>query len=311
MANPKLSIIIPIYNEELNIPILYDRLTKTMQVINASYEYVFVNDCSKDKSFEMIKELAANDTHVKYIDFSRNFGHQMAVSAGLLHCKGEYIAIIDADLQDPPELIEQLYNKMQEGYEVVYAKRRSRKDKSIFKKIAYKAFYKILARISQIDIPLDAGDFRILKRCVVNELNAMPEQHKFLRGQIAWLGFRQTFIEYNRDARAAGEPGYSYRKLFRLALDGITSFSNMPLRVATIMGFIVFFISIILIFYTLISYYFFNASTPRGWSSIMISVLFIGSIQLLSIGIIGEYISRIQSDVRKRPLFVTRESNIE
>ncbi|HNB82595.1 MAG TPA: glycosyltransferase, partial [Chitinophagaceae bacterium] len=163
---------------------------------------------------------------------------------------------------------------------------------------------------SQIDIPLDTGDFRILKRCVVKQLNQMPEQHKFLRGQIAWLGFKQSFIEYDREARAAGEPGYSYRKLFRLALDGITSFSNMPLRVATLMGFVVFFISLILMVYTLVSFLFFHDSTPRGWSSIMISVLFIGGIQLLSIGIIGEYISRILSDVRKRPLFVVRETNL-
>lgn len=308
---PELSIIIPIYNEALNIPTLYGRLKAVMEKLAISYELVFVNDSSKDNSILLIKQFATQDPSVKYIDFSRNFGHQIAVTAGLTMCKGNAVAIIDADLQDPPELIADLYNKMQEGYEVVYAKRRSRKDKSILKKIAYKTFYRILARISQIDIPLDTGDFRILKRCVVDELNGMPEQHKFLRGQIAWLGFNQTYIEYDRDARAAGEPGYSYRKLFRLALDGITSFSNMPLRVATIMGFIVFFISLILIVYTLVSFLFFHDTTPRGWSSIMISVLFLGGIQLLSIGIIGEYISRIQSDVRKRPLYVLRDTNMD
>lgn len=308
---PELSIIIPIYNEALNIPTLYGRLKAVMEKLAISYELVFVNDSSKDNSILLIKQFATQDPSVKYIDFSRNFGHQIAVTAGLAMCKGNAVAIIDADLQDPPELIADLYNTMQEGYEVVYAKRRSRKDKSIFKKIAYKTFYRILARISQIDIPLDTGDFRILKRCVVDELNRMPEQHKFLRGQIAWLGFNQTYIEYDRDARVAGEPGYSYRKLFRLALDGITSFSNMPLRVATIMGFIVFFISLILIVYTLVSFLFFHDTTPRGWSSIMISVLFLGGIQLLSIGIIGEYISRIQSDVRKRPLYVLRETNMD
>ncbi len=308
---PELSIIIPIYNEALNIPTLYGRLKAVMEKLAISYELVFVNDSSKDNSILLIKQFATQDPSVKYIDFSRNFGHQIAVTAGLAMCKGNAVAIIDADLQDPPELIADLYNTMQEGYEVVYAKRRSRKDKSIFKKIAYKTFYRILARISQIDIPLDTGDFRILKRCVVDELNRMPEQHKFLRGQIAWLGFNQTYIEYDRDARVAGEPGYSYRKLFRLALDGITSFSNMPLRVATIMGFIVFFISLILIVYTLVSFLFFHDTTPRGWSSIMISVLFLGGIQLLSIGIIGEYISRIQSDVRKRPLYVLRDTNMD
>jgi polyisoprenyl-phosphate glycosyltransferase len=214
-------------------------------------------------------------------------------------------------LQDPPELIERLYHKMYEGYDVVYAKRRSRKDKSIIKKSAYKVFYQLLSKISQVDIPLDTGDFRMLKRNVVHELNNMPERNKFLRGQIAWLGFHQTFIEYDRDARAAGEPGYTYRKLFRLAIDGIISFSNVPLRVATIMGFIVFFISLVLICYTLISFFFFNDTTPRGWSSIMLTILFLGSIQLLSIGIIGEYIGRMQNDIRQRPLFVLRETNID
>jgi dolichol-phosphate mannosyltransferase len=310
MSAPQLSVIIPIYNEELNIPVLYPRVKKVMQELGISHELIFVNDCSRDSSIQLIKELAIADSAVKYIDFSRNFGHQIAVSAGLDLCLGTYIAIIDADLQDPPELIADLYHKMRQGYEVVYAKRRSRKDKSLFKKMAYKMFYRILSRISQIDIPLDTGDFRLLHRCMVDELKQMPEQHKFLRGQIAWLGFRQTFIEYDRDARAAGEPGYSYRKLFRLALDGITSFSNMPLRVATIMGFVVFFISLLLIVYTLVSFLFFHDTTPRGWSSIMISVLFLGGIQLLSIGIIGEYISRIQTDVRKRPLYIVRDTNV-
>ncbi|HNF71522.1 MAG TPA: glycosyltransferase family 2 protein [Chitinophagaceae bacterium] len=306
----QLSVIIPIYNEALNIPTLYKRLKRVMLSLQLSHELIFVNDCSRDESLELIRDLNCTDPAVKFIDFSRNFGHQLAVTAGLAYSSGDAVAIIDADLQDPPELIADLYKKMNEGFEVVYAKRKSRKDKSVLKKAAYKTFYRLLARISQIDIPLDTGDFRILKRCVVKQLNQMPEQHKFLRGQIAWLGFKQSFIEYDREARAAGEPGYSYRKLFRLALDGITSFSNMPLRVATLMGFVVFFISLILMVYTLVSFLFFHDSTPRGWSSIMISVLFIGGIQLLSIGIIGEYISRILSDVRKRPLFVVRETNL-
>ncbi|MFL5754624.1 MAG: glycosyltransferase family 2 protein [Bacteroidia bacterium] len=306
-----LSIIIPIYNEELNIPTLYGRLKPVVDKIGVSYELVFINDGSKDKSITLIKQLAATDNTIRYIDFSRNFGHQVAVSAGLDLCVGQAVAIIDADLQDPPELIEVLYNKMKEGYEVVYAKRRSRKDKNILKKAAYKTFYRLLARISQVDIPLDTGDFRVMHRNVVNVLKDMPEQHKFLRGQIAWIGFNQTFVEYDRDVRAAGEPGYTYKKLFKLAFDGITSFSNAPLRFASIMGFIVFLVSFILICYALISYFFFKGDIPQGWTSIMISVLFIGGIQLLSIGIIGEYISRLQSDVRKRPLYIVRETNFK
>jgi glycosyltransferase involved in cell wall biosynthesis len=309
MENIQLSIIIPIYNEELNIPNLYRRLKPVVDKFELSYELIFVNDGSRDKSILLIKELAASDKSVRYIDFSRNFGHQVAVSAGLDLSKGDAVAIIDADLQDPPELIEELLNKMKEGYDVVYARRRSRKDKNILKKAAYKIFYRLLARISQVDIPLDTGDFRIMSRKVVNVLISMPERHKFLRGQIAWIGFRQTFVEYDRDVRAAGEPGYTYKKLFKLAFDGITSFSNAPLRFATIMGFFVFFVSLILIAYALYSYYF-KLDTPPGWASIMISVLFIGGVQLLSIGIIGEYISRLQSDVRKRPLYIISETNI-
>jgi dolichol-phosphate mannosyltransferase len=305
----ELSVIAPIYNEELNIPTLYGRVKAVLDNLSIDYEIIFVNDGSSDRSIQLIKNLSTSDQRVKFVDFSRNFGHQIAVSAGIDASKGEAIAIIDADLQDPPELIHEMYHKMREGFEVVYAKRRSRKDKSVIKKAAYKIFYRLLARISQVEIPLDTGDFRIMHRKVVNVLKEMPEQHKFLRGQIAWIGFNQTFIEYDRDVRAAGEPGYTYSKLFKLALDGITSFSNMPLRIATISGFVVFFISLILIVYTLVSYIFFKGDIPQGWASMMISILFIGGIQLLSIGIIGEYISRIQSDVRKRPLYIIKETN--
>lgn len=304
-----LSIIIPIYNEELNIPTLYGRLKPVIEKIGVSYELLFVNDGSKDRSIELIKDLARMDKTIRYVDFSRNFGHQIAVTAGLDACLGEYAAIIDADLQDPPELIEVLYNKTKEGFEVVYAKRRSRKDKNILKKFAYKAFYRLLAKISQVDIPLDTGDFRVMNRKVIDVLKDMPEQHKFLRGQIAWIGFNQTFVEYDRDVRAAGEPGYTYKKLFKLAFDGITSFSNAPLRFASIMGIIVFFVSFVLICYSLISYFFFKGNIPQGWTSTIISILFIGGIQLLSIGIIGEYISRLQTDIRKRPLYIVKDSN--
>jgi dolichol-phosphate mannosyltransferase len=304
------SIIVPIYNEALNIDSLLTRLKNVLKKIDVDYELIFINDYSKDNSLEIIRDHASNDANIKYIDFSRNFGHQVAVSAGLEYCKGDYIVIIDADLQDPPELILDLYQKINQGFDVVYAKRRSRKDRNILKKFAYKSFYKILSFVSQIEIPLDTGDFRIMTKRVVFELVRMNETNKFLRGQIAWLGFKQSYIEYDRDIRAAGEPGYTYYKLFRLALDGIISFSNMPLRVATIMGFFVFILSLILIIYTLFSY-FFNDSTPQGWASLMISVLFIGGIQLLSIGIIGEYIGRIQTEVRKRPLYIVNETNIK
>jgi polyisoprenyl-phosphate glycosyltransferase len=310
MKEAMISVIIPVFNEELNIGSLYKRIKDVFAKIDVNHELIFVNDDSRDASLNIVKELAIKDPTVKYIDFSRNFGHQVAVCAGLEYCSGEYVVIIDADLQDPPELIIEMYEKINKGFDVVYAKRRSRKDRSVVKKAAYKSFYKILAVISQIEIPLDTGDFRMMKKNVVDELLKMQESNKFLRGQIAWLGFNQTYVEYDRDVRAAGEPGYTYYKLFRLALDGIISFSNMPLRVATIMGFFVFLLSLIIILYTLYSY-FYHEYTPQGWASLMISVLFIGGIQLLTIGIIGEYIGRIQTEVRKRPLFVVKETNMQ
>jgi glycosyltransferase involved in cell wall biosynthesis len=304
-----LSIIIPIYNEELNIPNLYSRLKPVVEKFGITYELVFVNDGSKDASIELIKKLSLEDKTIKYIDLSRNFGHQVAVSAGIDLCCGSTVAIIDADLQDPPELIEEMYHKLKQGYENVYAKRRSRKDKNILKKAAYKTFYRILAKISHVDIPLDTGDFRIMSRRMVEVVKTMPERNKYLRGQIAWAGFKQTFVEYDRDERAAGEPGYTYKKLFKLAFDGITGFSDLPLRIATYSGFVVFFISLILIAYSLFSYFFGSGQIPQGWTSLMIGVMFLGGIQLLSLGIIGEYISRIQTDIRKRPLYIVKETN--
>ena len=303
------SVIIPIYNEELNIPNLLTRLRPVVEKTGMSYELLFVNDGSRDSSLQMIKALAQADPRVRYIDFSRNFGHQVAVTAGIDHCKGNIIAIIDADLQDPPELIEEMISLIKQGNEVVYAKRRSRKDKNVVKKAAYKTFYRLLARISNVDVPLDTGDFRVMTRKVAEVLKNMPEQHKFLRGQIAWLGFKQTFVEYDRDVRAAGEPGYTYKKLFKLAFDGITGFSNVPLRIATIMGFVVSGISLALIIYALVGYFFFKSEMPKGWASLMIAISFIGGVQLICIGIIGEYISRLQTDIRKRPLYIVNESN--
>ena len=305
----ELSVIIPIYNEELNIPTLVTRLRPVLEKIALPYEMVFVNDGSRDSSIQLIKALAAADDKVRYIDFSRNFGHQIAVTAGIDLCKGNIIAIIDADLQDPPELIEEMIGLINQGNQVVYAKRRSRKDKSVIKKTAYKTFYRLLARISNVDVPLDTGDFRVMTRKVAEVLKNMPEQHKFLRGQIAWLGFKQTFVEYDRDVRAAGEPGYTYKKLFQLAFDGITGFSNVPLRIATIMGFVVSFISMCFIAYALLSYFVFNHDLPKGWASLMIAISFIGGVQLICLGIIGEYISKLQTDIRKRPLYIINETN--
>ncbi len=302
-----LSIIIPIYNEEGNIDKLFSRLNQVIQKLNLKeVEYIFINDGSKDRSLELIKTLAQRESSVKYINLSRNFGHQIAVSAGLDNSKGDAVVIIDADLQDPPELIEDLYKKLREGNEVVYAKRRSRQGEGAMKKFTAKLFYRILRNVTAINIPVDTGDFRIIDRKIVDVLKNMPEQQKFLRGQISWIGFNQTYVEYDRDERYAGKTGYTYKKMARLALDGITSFSNFPLKFATIAGFVVSGISFFMILYALYSRFISKDYEP-GWTSLMLAVLFIGGIQLIGIGIIGEYISRMSANIRNRPLYIIQE----
>lgn len=305
-----LSIVIPIYNEQENIQLLYTRVKGVLDKMNVSYELIFINDGSKDLSLSLIENLAAKDERVKYIDFSRNFGHQIAVTAGLDHTSGDRVVIIDADLQDPPELIPEMYAKMDENYQVVYARRRSRKGESFLKKITAKLFYRTLSSITAIDIPLDTGDFRILDRKVVDVLKCMPEQQKFLRGQISWIGFNQTYIEYDRDERHGGKTGYTYKKMFRFAIDGITSFSNMPLKVASLMGFVVSGIAFAIMLYALYIRFFHN-DYVQGWTSMILSVMFIGGIQLVCVGIIGEYISRISTNIRQRPLYITNKTNIK
>jgi glycosyltransferase involved in cell wall biosynthesis len=306
----ELSVIIPIYNEEGNILPLYERLNKVVLQLNVSAEYIFVNDGSKDKSIELIKKLSGENHSVRYIDFARNFGHQIAVTAGLEHCSGKAIVIIDADLQDPPELIRNLYEKWKEGFEVVYAKRKMRDGENFLKKFTAKLFYRTLKKITSINIPVDSGDFRLIDRKVVNVLKSMPEQQKFLRGQISWIGFRQTYVEYDRDARFAGKTGYTYKKMVRFALDGITSFSNLPLKFATVAGFFVSGITFLMILYALYSRFISKSYVP-GWTSLMLAVLFIGGVQLISIGIIGEYISRLSANIRNRPLYIVNETNLK
>lgn len=305
----ELSIIFPVFNEEGNIYLLYERASKVAAEITTAYEMIFVNDGSRDNTQALIHALAAKDPRVKYIHFSRNFGHQVAVSAGIDHCSGDAVVIIDADLQDPPELITDLYRTMQEGYQVVYARRRTRSGESFMKKFTAKMFYRILARITSIKIPVDTGDFRIMHRKIVDVLKQMPEQQKYIRGQIAWAGFNQTYILYDRDERYKGASGYTYKKMFRLAIDGITGFSNLPLKFATIAGFIVSGVTFLLSLYALYARLIAKDYVP-GWTSLILAVLFIGGVQLISIGIIGEYISRMSANVRGRPLYVIADKNI-
>jgi polyisoprenyl-phosphate glycosyltransferase len=309
-TDPALSVVIPVYNEGKNLPILYDRLLSVLQQMQVNYELIFVNDGSLDDSLRFIKELAANNTTVSYISLSRNFGHQVAVSAGLDVAVGKAVVVMDGDLQDPPELIPQLYAKMQEGFEVVYGRRVYRKGESYLKKATAKFFYRLLSRITHVNIPLDTGDFRIMDARVVSVLKQMPERNKFLRGQVAWVGFRQTWINYTRDERLGGATGYTYRKMLRFAFDGITSFSDFPLKMASMLGFIVSGGAFIVMIYALLARLIFK-DYVEGWASIILSVLFLGGVQLICLGIAGEYLARVFNNVQGRPLYVVDESSKE
>jgi polyisoprenyl-phosphate glycosyltransferase len=305
-----ISVVIPVFNEENNIDLLYSRIVNVCKKINLTYELIFVNDGSYDNSLELIKELAENNPTVKFIDFSRNFGHQIAITAGMEKASGKHIVFIDADLQDPPELIEQLYLKANEGFDVVYTIRKSRKGESIFKKATAKAYYRILRSITKCNIPVDAGDFRIISAKVANILKKMSEQQKFIRGQIAWVGFKQAYLEYDREPRKGGKSGYPISKMTRFAVDGITSFSDFPLKFATYLGFFVSIIAFVLMLWALYQRLIVKEYV-QGWTSLILSVLFIGGIQLISIGVIGEYIGRIGSNVRNRPLYIINDSNFD
>ena len=311
MAAPKidLSVIIPIYNEEMNLVPMNNRIIAALSPLQIHYEIIYVNDGSKDNSLPIIMGLSQENASVKYIDFSRNFGHQIAISAGLEHAVGERIVIMDGDGQDPPELIPALLTKSKEGFEVVYAKRKKRKGESFLKKLTAKLFYRFLANITQIEIPLDTGDFRLIHRKVQKVLLNMPEQHKYLRGQIAWIGFNSTFVEYDREERMGGNTKFTYGKMMRFATDGISGFSNWPLKVATMLGFAVSGIAFMLIVYSL--YQKFYGFTEVGWTSLHISVLFLGGVQLLGIGILGEYLGRVSENVKNRPTYIVKNSNIQ
>ena len=305
-----ISIVVPIFNEEKNITILYERLKNAANAISPNHELIFVNDGSTDASFFELMKLAENDSQVFYINLSRNFGHQIAVTAGLEYSKGDSVVIIDGDLQDPPELIPELYAKYKEGYEVVYAQRISRKGESYFKKTTAKWFYRILRKMTHIEIPVDTGDFRLIDRKIVDCLKQMPEQNKFLRGQIAWIGFKQTAVPFERQERIHGKTHYPFSKMLKLALDGITGFSDKPLAFVTKAGLFISLFSFLIIVYAIFSHFVLN-QTIKGWTSLIISCMFIGGIQLFSIGIIGEYISRINKNVTNRPLYIVGKTNIE
>ena len=304
---PIFSIIAPIYNEEESLNELYKRVCEVMERTHEPWELILVNDGSQDKSPDIIRELAAKDKRIRPVMFARNFGHQIAVTAGLDYSRGDAVVIIDADLQDPPEVILELIDKWREGYEVVYAVRAEREGETWFKKSTATTFYRLIYRITDVKIPLDTGDFRLLDKKVVSVMKQMREHHRFLRGMASWVGFRQIGVSYKRAPRYAGVTKYPFRKMLKLALNAVTSFSYFPLQLATYLGFIAAGGSIIAIPIVIIL----RAINPDmffGQASTLIAVLFLGGVQLISLGILGEYLGRVYDEVKGRPLYVVSES---
>ncbi len=300
---PYLSVVAPCFNEEACLPEFHRRVKAAATAVVADdFEIVLINDGSRDRTWDVISGLAATDPHVVGVNLSRNYGHQLALTAGLQCCRGERILIIDADLQDPPELLDDMMHKADDGADVVYGKRRQRDGETWFKRTSAGLFYRLLRRLVDVDIPADTGDFRLMTRRVLDELNAMPEHYRFIRGMVSWIGFRQVPLEYDRDARFAGETHYPLLKMMRFAIDAITGFSVTPLRTAAWLGGILGAGSLLMLAYTLGSWVFGEA--VDGWTSLTTIVLVIGAAQLMTLGVIGEYLGRLYLEVKRRPLFI-------
>ena len=303
LVRPVFSVVVPIWNEEAVIPELYRRVIETMDSTGESWELICVNDGSHDRSLQMLIELRAQDERVKVIDFSKNFGHQIAITAGADYAEGDAVIVMDADLQDPPDVVLRMIEQWRAGYEVVYAVRAKREGETWFKLLTAKLFYRLMQRISDVNIPLDAGDFRLMDRRVVLAMRQLREKHRFMRGLSSWVGFKQIGVEYERAERYAGETKYPLRKMLRLALNAITSFSYLPLQLATYFGFALAFVSLVGIVLTIILRLS-GSSAFAGQATTLVSVLFLGGIQLIFLGIIGEYLGRIYDEVKARPLYI-------
>lgn len=306
----KLSVIVPMYYEEEVAEECYKRLKKVLEGLSKKYEYeiVFINDGSKDKTLNILENIAKKNKNVKIISFSRNFGHQCAVTAGLKYITGDAIVIIDADLQDPPELIPEMLKLWEDGNDVIYGKRKSRAGESRFKLLTASMFYKTLNALSDVEIPKDTGDFRLVDRKVVEVINSLPEHNKFLRGLFSWVGFKQTPFEYERKERVAGKTKYPLGKMLKLAQDGIFSFSTKPLRIVGTMGIISILISIIILVYSILSYFFNWNDLTAGWTSMMVTMTFLGGMILISLWMIGEYVGRIYDETKRRPEFIIEKT---
>ncbi|PKG21822.1 glycosyltransferase family 2 protein [Niallia nealsonii] len=306
MDNIKYSIIIPVFNEEQVIEHTYERLKIVLDSTAETYELLFINDGSRDSTVDILKHLGKTDNHIKIIDFSRNFGHQIAITAGMDYAKGDAIIIIDADLQDPPELILEMIEKWKNGYDVVYAKRTARKGETFFKKQTAALFYRTLRAMTDIEIPIDTGDFRLIDRKVCEQMQNVHERNRFVRGLVSWVGFKQTAVEYERDERYAGETKYPLKRMLKLSIDGITSFSYKPLKIANYLGAA---LSTIGFIYMLVVLYqkLFTTTTITGWSSIIVIQLFFSGIILMMLGVMGEYVGRIYDEAKNRPLYIVQD----
>jgi glycosyltransferase involved in cell wall biosynthesis len=298
-----LSVVVPCFNEAPVLPATHERLAGVLATLGIPWEILYVDDGSRDRTMELLLAFAAGDERVKVISLSRNFGHQLAVTAGLNHAAGSAVVLIDADLQDPPEVIATMLERWQEGYDVAYGLRTQRSGESRFKRWTARLFYRLINRLSDVPIPLDVGDFRLLSRRAVDAFNAMPECDRFIRGMVAWVGFRQVAVPYARDRRHAGESKYPLRRMLRFAWDGIVSFSDAPARFATTVGFVVLAIATVVAIQVFVAYFFAHDPVP-GWTSTFLAILFLGGMQSLCIGILGEYIARIYREVKRRPLYL-------
>ncbi|MGQ9623556.1 MAG: glycosyltransferase family 2 protein [Candidatus Caldatribacteriaceae bacterium] len=303
MGDVRFSVVVPVFNEEEVLPATYRRLTEVMERLSAPYELIFVDDGSKDGSPKILDDFAEKDSRVRVIHFSRNFGHQAAITAGMDYARGEAIIVIDADLQDPPEVIPEMVAKWREGYEVVYGKRVVREGETFFKRSTASLFYRFLRRMTDVDIPIDAGDFRLVDRKVAEVMRLLREKNRFVRGLVSWVGFRQAPLEYVRRKRFAGTTKYPLRKMLKLAWDGITSFSNKPLKISAYLGFVLSLASFVYLLYIVIAKLL-GKSTVPGWASIMVINLFFNGIILILLGVMGEYIGRVYDEAKNRPLYI-------
>jgi len=304
---PTLTLVLPVYNEEAVIPELHKRLQAFLTSLGLSAEVLFVNDGSRDRSMDLLREIANDEPRYRILSLARNFGHQAAITAGVDYARGRAVVLMDADLQDPPEIVLEMVARWRAGYDVVYGRRRTRAGENWFKITTARWFYRVFAMMIPIDVPLDTGDFRLMSRRVVVALRELRETHRFVRGMVAWLGFKQTDVTYDRPARFAGETKYPLRKMLRFAMDGITSFSVLPLRFSTYLGVVMSIASLGIIVWALLAKYVFQQVVP-GWTALVVIVAIFASVQLLMIGILGEYVGRIYEEVKRRPLYVVADA---